>query len=248
MNGGVDPVPGEAFTLSFGLEAEGLAGEQVLGIVLELSGLPGDTVVKTRPVEENCALENLAAGDDPVAYNIIMDRPRPLILDEGELTARCNPAVGKPGRPLEFLILGNNPNGDLSEVFPFEFSLTLEYPSDAPLVESVEVVYEYRVGTGPEITNSDFPEVILFGVQSSGCASTQGDADGSGSVTPGDAQQAFEYFLGVTQNLAVSCVQCDGDAGGQITPGDAQAIFDVFLGARPICDGSNAPIDDTPEN
>jgi putative pyrroloquinoline-quinone binding quinoprotein/fibronectin type III domain protein len=70
-------------------------------------------------------------------------------------------------------------------------------------------------------------------------AGLPGDANGDGSVTPGDAQAAFDYFLGIeTPPHPENCDVCptfpDGD--GSVTPGDAQAIFNVFLGLPTPCD------------
>lgn len=71
-----------------------------------------------------------------------------------------------------------------------------------------------------------------------------GDVNGDGNVTPGDAQTAFEIFLGkivptslhLTTADANSHCPCDGlehlDANNCITPGDAQWIFEHFLMRR----------------
>lgn len=65
-----------------------------------------------------------------------------------------------------------------------------------------------------------------------------GDADGNGTVTPGDAQVIFNCFL-IPQQCSSQAQQC-GDlcpAGGDdhITPGDAQGAFNIFLGISPPC-------------
>jgi hypothetical protein len=76
-----------------------------------------------------------------------------------------------------------------------------------------------------------------------------GDTNSDGNVTPGDAQTAFEIFLGkiaptdlqLTTADANSGCPCDGllhiAANNCITPGDAQWIFEHFLHKRtlPIC-------------
>lgn len=71
-----------------------------------------------------------------------------------------------------------------------------------------------------------------------------GDVNGDGNVTPGDAQTAFEIFLGkivpsslqLTTADANSHCPCDGlehlEANNCITPGDAQWIFEHFLMRR----------------
>jgi hypothetical protein len=64
-----------------------------------------------------------------------------------------------------------------------------------------------------------------------------GDINGDGGVTPGDAQDAFEIFLGIL--LPDMCQQAvsDADCNGSTTPGDAQDIFEHFLGITtlPAC-------------
>ena len=76
-----------------------------------------------------------------------------------------------------------------------------------------------------------------------------GDTNSDGNVTPGDAQTAFEIFLGkisptdlqLTTADANSGCPCDGlqhvEANNCITPGDAQWIFEHFLLKRtlPVC-------------
>lgn len=87
-----------------------------------------------------------------------------------------------------------------------------------------------------------------------------GDVNGDGNVTPGDAQIAFEIFLGqvtpsrlqLTTADANSGCPCDGleheAANNCITPGDAQWIFEHYLVQRTLpgcsadytCPGSSA--------
>lgn len=72
-----------------------------------------------------------------------------------------------------------------------------------------------------------------------------GDLNGNNSVTPADAQAAFDIFLGRTLDPS-DCqkenadVNCDGTKiYPLVTPGDAQAIFDKFLGKSELpCDCS----------
>jgi PKD repeat protein len=63
-----------------------------------------------------------------------------------------------------------------------------------------------------------------------------GDVNGDLTITPADAQTAFDIFLGKISN-PTECqkenadVNCDGTKmNPKITPGDAQAIFDKYLG------------------
>ena len=57
-----------------------------------------------------------------------------------------------------------------------------------------------------------------------------GDVDGNGSVTAGDAQLAFQIVLGVyTPNPQEECA-ADCNGSGTITAGDSQQIFGTALG------------------
>lgn len=76
-----------------------------------------------------------------------------------------------------------------------------------------------------------------------------GDVNGDGNITPGDAQKAFEIFLGrltpTLNQLTVSDANCScpcnsmehTDLNNCTTPGDAQWIFEHYLGKRtlPLC-------------
>ena len=67
-----------------------------------------------------------------------------------------------------------------------------------------------------------------------------GDVNGDTSVTPGDAQDAFEIFLGVQTPDVCQLMTSDANCSGSITPGDAQEIFEHFLGINILpacCDG-----------
>ncbi len=69
--------------------------------------------------------------------------------------------------------------------------------------------------------------------QPQGCESYRGDADCNGSITPGDALKAFNFFLGTETPAMSPCDQrcaADADRSGSITPGDALCIFNKFLG------------------
>lgn len=67
-----------------------------------------------------------------------------------------------------------------------------------------------------------------------------GDVNGDLNVTPGDAQRAFDIFLGRITNptlceLENGDVNCDGTQGApNVTPGDAQSIFNRFLGVNSL--------------
>jgi hypothetical protein len=76
-----------------------------------------------------------------------------------------------------------------------------------------------------------------------------GDTNGDGNLTPGDAQAAFEIYLGkltpTLNQLTVSDANCSCPCSSQehtaqnncTTPGDAQWIFEHYLGRRtlPLC-------------
>jgi len=72
-----------------------------------------------------------------------------------------------------------------------------------------------------------------------------GDVTGDLSITPADAQAAFEIFLGIISNPTESEKEnADMDCSGtktepSITAGDAKAIFEKFLGINDLpCDCS----------
>jgi hypothetical protein len=60
--------------------------------------------------------------------------------------------------------------------------------------------------------------------------SSLGDVNADGNITPGDAQKAFEIFLG--RHTPTFCQETisDSDCNEFTTPGDAQRIFEHFLG------------------
>jgi|GEM_PF-1086384 len=67
-----------------------------------------------------------------------------------------------------------------------------------------------------------------------------GDVNGDLNITPADAQEVFEIFLGIISD-PTDCqkenadVNCDGTkTNPKITPGDAQAIFEKFLGINDL--------------
>ena len=63
-----------------------------------------------------------------------------------------------------------------------------------------------------------------------------GDVNCDGSVTPGDAQAAFDSFLGLSTPTCITNGDvCPFGGDGSITPGDAQGIFNTFLGISPSC-------------
>jgi len=76
-----------------------------------------------------------------------------------------------------------------------------------------------------------------------------GDVNGDGNVTPGDAQKAFEIYLGritpTINQLTISDANCScpcnsmehTDQNNCTTPGDAQWIFEHYLGRKvlPLC-------------
>jgi hypothetical protein len=77
-----------------------------------------------------------------------------------------------------------------------------------------------------------------------------GDVNGDGNITPGDAQRAFEIFLGrisptlcqLTISDANSSCPCDGEEhlpqNNCITPSDAQWIFEHYLARRVLSECS----------
>jgi len=64
-----------------------------------------------------------------------------------------------------------------------------------------------------------------------------GDVNGDGRKTPGDAQRAFDIYMGRTTPSACQSASADANCDGAVTPADAQAIFDDYTGqtALPTC-------------
>lgn len=66
-----------------------------------------------------------------------------------------------------------------------------------------------------------------------------GDVNGDGQITPGDAQAAFDCYLGnCPQGANQECADiCDNypHGNGSVTPGDAQGIFNLYLGIQNPC-------------
>ncbi len=66
------------------------------------------------------------------------------------------------------------------------------------------------------------------------------DADGHGTVTPGDALIVFQKFLEICPTWYGPCDQicCDVSADGSCSPQDALEIFNAYLGEDSLCDES----------
>jgi hypothetical protein len=64
-----------------------------------------------------------------------------------------------------------------------------------------------------------------------------GDVNNDGNVTPGDAQSAFEIYLGRLTPTFCQQMTSDGNCSLGTTPGDAQDIFEHYLGKKtlPVC-------------
>jgi hypothetical protein len=71
-----------------------------------------------------------------------------------------------------------------------------------------------------------------------------GDVDANGNVTPGDAQMAFEIFLGRIDPDICQDMTSDANCNDVTTPGDSQQIFEHFLGRRvlPACCADASPL------
>ncbi|MGD9347887.1 MAG: hypothetical protein PVH84_18635, partial [Candidatus Aminicenantes bacterium] len=81
--------------------------------------------------------------------------------------------------------------------------------------------------------------------------SVLGDVDDNGNITPGDAQMAFEIFLGrITPDICQEMTS-DANCSDVTTPGDSQQIFEHFLGRRvlpPCCADAASLFKTTPRN
>jgi hypothetical protein len=64
-----------------------------------------------------------------------------------------------------------------------------------------------------------------------------GDTNDDDNITPGDAQRAFEIYLGLLIPDDCQKTTSDANCSGATTPGDAQWIFEHYLGLRtlPTC-------------
>jgi hypothetical protein len=237
--------PGGTVTLQFVFDGTGITTEEVTALGWEVSGLPAGTEIPTDTPANNCEPTVSVNPGPPGAPAVNVKRPEPIILNEGQPNEACNPITTDGSTPFEFFFLVEGDGEGEVTPQPVALPVTVEVdvviPGDAtegPL--TISTVYRYRLDDGAEVNNEGNADEFTVTVADGGnCPTAQGDADGSGSVTPGDAQAVFEQFLGIGPVASPGCAQCDGDAGGNITPGDAQAIFDVFLGAQAMCDGSN---------
>jgi len=110
--------------------------------------------------------------------------------------------------------------------------------------------YRFAKWTGDISASDTYEEQITITMNSDKSISAQfftkcGDVNGDLSITPADAQDAFDIFLGKIANPTESerenaDVNCDGTKSTpNVTPADAQAIFDKFLGKDDLpCDCS----------
>ncbi len=114
------------------------------------------------------------------------------------------------------------------------------YASDTPIPISIES-YQYGISCMcPRSFEADF----LYRA-----CPRLGDVSGDGTVTPGDAQKAFDIYLGrltpTANQLTISDANCSCPCNSLehsaqnncTTPGDAQWIFEHYLGRRtlPLC-------------
>ena len=114
------------------------------------------------------------------------------------------------------------------------------YPQDTPIPVQIENYKDGIAGMCPRTFETEF----LYRK-----CPRLGDVNNTGNVTPGDAQAAFEIYLGRIQaslpQLTVADANCSCPCTGKehteanncITPGDAQWIFEHYLGLRvlPLC-------------
>jgi hypothetical protein len=63
-----------------------------------------------------------------------------------------------------------------------------------------------------------------------------GDVNADGEVTPGDAQLAFEIYLGKITPTLRQTIAADFNRNGRVTPEDAQLIFEHYLGKRVLAE------------
>jgi hypothetical protein len=101
--------------------------------------------------------------------------------------------------------------------------------------------FRFSHWTGDVNPSSEFIKSLTLYMNSdksltAGFCSKCGDINGDLSITPGDAQRAFDLYLGRIQNpteceLENADVNCDGTkTAPKVTPRDAQLVFNKFLG------------------
>lgn len=246
VSGNVDPeyIPGQPLTVEFVFSGTGVTTEEVTALGWEVSGFPAGTEVITDAPANNCEPSLVVNPGPPGAPAVNVKRPEPAVLNQGQPNEACNPIMTDGTAPFEFFFLARDDNEGETTPHPVTLPVTVQVEFQTPAETqgdlTLSVLFRYRIDSGEEVNNEGAEaELRLTIIEPPGCVTTQGDADGNGSVTPGDAQLVFLQFLGVEPLSAPECVQCDGDDTGNITPGDAQAIFDVFLGVQAMCDGSH---------
>jgi len=70
--------------------------------------------------------------------------------------------------------------------------------------------------------------------KTSGATRTCGDCNNDGEVTAGDAQWAFDCYLGKHTGSDCDHSFADVNSDSDVTPGDAQAIFENYLSGTPL--------------
>jgi len=93
-----------------------------------------------------------------------------------------------------------------------------------PITESTESVGYDPINLDPEIMCAAWACV------------NHGDVDDSGTLTAGDAQDAFEITLGLMTPTAEETCAADCNASGNVTAGDALNIFQAVLGSASCVD------------
>lgn len=180
-----------------------------------------------RDIDANCAIDiddNQIAGTNST------------IQVKGSNTGLIDPTHCAPipatGDVLEvFWIPESGGSGDPLPVnFPVVVTANFDVPANCAGTANFNGVVKYRVLAGLEQTANGTDSTNCT---DPGCA-LPGDVDDDGAVTPGDAQMAFDFFLGAGQLTNPDC----GDlcADGSVNPGDAQGMFNTFLVVSPICE------------
>ncbi|MFW6122272.1 MAG: PKD domain-containing protein, partial [Petrotogales bacterium] len=106
--------------------------------------------------------------------------------------------------------------------------------------------YRFSLWTGDVDNTQKYDKEITFTMDQDKSTSAHfctkcGDANGDLSITPADAQVAFDLYLARISN-PTECEKENADVNcdGTITPSDAQGIFDKYLGKESLpCDCSS---------
>ncbi len=117
--------------------------------------------------------------------------------------------------------------GEEAAFVPVATQITSNCYNPAGLEQGVQYLWSVVATDGQAVTEGP---TWSFTTLLPPCPNVCGDCNGDGGVSPGDAQCAFECYLGTAQSPC-GCEECYADVNcdGSVTPGDAQLIFEHYL-------------------